>query len=94
MSEIFQLTPPRRNNGKRERERDPPRSFSRGVEMSPPLSILNNSGTQPQTAEMALGYPSHDNMTRTHKLFAEVAREPLSLLSADFGISAERSAVL
>lgn len=27
---------------------------------------------------MALGYPSHDNVTRMHKLFPKVAREPLS----------------
>lgn len=38
---------------------------------------------------MALGYPSHDNVTRMHKLFPKVAREPLSLLFIDLKISAQ-----
>lgn len=43
---------------------------------------------------MALGYPSHDNVTRMHKLFPKVAREPLSLLSTDFKISAEHKGAM
>lgn len=30
---------------------------------------------------MALGYPSHDNVTRMHKLFPKVARERLTPIS-------------
>lgn len=43
---------------------------------------------------MALGYPSHDNVTRMHKLFPKVAREPLSLLFIDFKISAQHSGAM
>lgn len=56
---------------------------------------MNNSQTrQLKTVEMALGYPSHDNVTRMHKLFPKVAREPLLLLSIDFKISAEHKGAM
>lgn len=42
---------------------------------------------------MALGYPSHDNVTRMNKLFPKVAREPLSL-SIDFKISTEHKGAM
>lgn len=38
---------------------------------------------------MALGYPSHDNVKRMHKLFPKVAREPLSSSSIHIKIRAE-----
>lgn len=40
--------------------------------------LLNNSQRQPTTVATALGDPSHDSVTKTHKLFREVATKLLT----------------